>query len=300
MTSSLTLPPSAVTTLPLSRQRTARPWRNPLLKSHSVLPGFNLSLGIAVLYLGLIVLIPLAAVFFSSAQLGWEAFWNIATDAQVVASYKLTFGASFLAALANAATGLLVAWVLVRYEFPGRRLLDAMVDLPFALPTAVAGIALTTLYAPNGWIGSLLPFKVSYTPLGGWVALTFIGLPFVVRTVQPVLQDLPREQEEAAALLGASRWQTFRHVLLPTLLPALLTGFALAFARALGEYGSVIFIAGNIPFETEITSLLIIGKVEQQDIAGASAIAVVMLVTAFVLLLILNLLQAWQRRRLPA
>ena len=300
MTSSLTLPPSAVTTLPLSRQRTARPWRNPLLKSHSVLPGFNLSLGIAVLYLGLIVLIPLAAVFFSSAQLGWEAFWNIATDAQVVASYKLTFGASFLAALANAVTGLLVAWVLVRYEFPGRRLLDAMVDLPFALPTAVAGIALTTLYAPNGWIGSLLPFKVSYTPLGVWVALTFIGLPFVVRTVQPVLQDLPREQEEAAALLGASRWQTFRHVLLPTLLPALLTGFALAFARALGEYGSVIFIAGNIPFETEITSLLIIGKVEQQDIAGASAIAVVMLVTAFVLLLILNLLQAWQRRRLPA
>ncbi|MFM2325630.1 MAG: sulfate transporter permease subunit CysT [Pseudomonadota bacterium] len=300
MTSSLTLPPSAVTTPPLSRQRTARPWRNPLLKSHSVLPGFNLSLGIAVLYLGLIVLIPLAAVFFSSAQLGWEAFWNIATDAQVVASYKLTFGASFLAALANAATGLLVAWVLVRYEFPGRRLLDAMVDLPFALPTAVAGIALTTLYAPNGWIGSLLPFKVSYTPLGVWVALTFIGLPFVVRTVQPVLQDLPREQEEAAALLGASRWQTFRHVLLPTLLPALLTGFALAFARALGEYGSVIFIAGNIPFETEITSLLIIGKVEQQDIAGASAIAVVMLVTAFVLLLILNLLQAWQRRRLPA
>ena len=300
MTSSLTLPPSAVTTPPLSRQRTARPWRNPLLKSHSVLPGFNLSLGIAVLYLGLIVLIPLAAVFFSSAQLGWEAFWNIATDAQVVASYKLTFGASFLAALANAATGLLVAWVLVRYEFPGRRLLDAMVDLPFALPTAVAGIALTTLYAPNGWIGSLLPFKVSYTPLGVWVALTFIGLPFVVRTVQPVLQDLPREQEEAAALLGASRWQTFRHVLLPTLLPALLTGFALAFARALGEYGSVIFIAGNIPFQTEITSLLIIGKVEQQDTAGAAAIAVVMLVTAFVLLLILNLLQAWQRRRLPA
>ena len=300
MTSSLTLPPSAVTTPPLSRQRTARPWRNPLLKSHSVLPGFNLSLGIAVLYLGLIVLIPLAAVFFSSAQLGWEAFWNIATDAQVVASYKLTFGASFLAALANAVTGLLVAWVLVRYEFPGRRLLDAMVDLPFALPTAVAGIALTTLYAPNGWIGSLLPFKVSYTPLGVWVALTFIGLPFVVRTVQPVLQDLPREQEEAAALLGASRWQTFRDVLLPTLLPALLTGFALAFARALGEYGSVIFIAGNIPFQTEITSLLIIGKVEQQDTAGAAAIAVVMLVTAFVLLLILNLLQAWQRRRLPA
>ena len=300
MTSSLTLPPSAVTTPPLSRQRTARPWRNPLLKSHSVLPGFNLSLGIAVLYLGLIVLIPLAAVFFSSAQLGWEAFWSVATDAQVVASYKLTFGASFLAALANAAAGLLVAWVLVRYEFPGRRLLDAMVDLPFALPTAVAGIALTTLYAPNGWIGSLLPFKVSYTPLGVWVALTFIGLPFVVRTVQPVLQDLPREQEEAAALLGASRWQTFRHVLLPTLLPALLTGFALAFARALGEYGSVIFIAGNIPFQTEITSLLIIGKVEQQDTAGAAAIAVVMLVTAFVLLLILNLLQAWQRRRLPA
>ena len=274
MTSSLTLPPSAVTTPPLSRQRTARPWRNPLLKSHSVLPGFNLSLGIAVLYLGLIVLIPLAAVFFSSAQLGWEAFWNIATDAQVVASYKLTFGASFLAALANAATGLLVAWVLVRYEFPGRRLLDAMVDLPFALPTAVAGIALTTLYATNGWIGSLLPFKVSYTPLGVWVALTFIGLPFVVRTLQPVLKESERELEEAAASLGANRLQTFIRIIWPSLVPALLTGFALAFSRAIGEYGSVIFIAGNLPMVSEITPLLIVSKLEQYDYNGAAAVAV--------------------------
>ena len=267
---------------------------------HSVLPGFGLGLGYGLFWLSLIVLLPLAALVMKLGDLGWAGFATAVFNPRVLSALGLSFGASALAALINAVMGFLVAWVLVRYPFPGKRLVDALVDLPFALPTAVAGIALTTLYAPNGWIGSLLPFKVSYTPLGVWVALTFIGLPFVVRTVQPVLQDLPREQEEAAALLGASRWQTFRHVLLPTLLPALLTGFALAFARALGEYGSVIFIAGNIPFQTEITSLLIIGKVEQQDTAGAAAIAVVMLVTAFVLLLILNLLQAWQRRRLPA
>ncbi|WP_374492908.1 sulfate ABC transporter permease subunit CysT [Brachymonas sp.] len=275
--------------------------RPPLLLRHrSVLPGFHLSLGVALLYMGLIVLLPLAAVFATSSQLGWERFVSIATGAQVVASYRLTFGASLMAALLNTAMGLLVAWVVERYRFPGRRFVDAMVDLPFALPTAVAGVALTGLYAPNGWIGRWLPFQVAYTPLGVMLALTFIGLPFVVRTVQPVLQDLHREQEEAAAMLGASRWQTFRRVLLPTLTPALLTGFALAFARALGEYGSVIFIAGNIPFKTEITSLLIIAKVEQQDAAGASAIAVVMLLAAFIMLLAINLLQAWQRKRRSA
>lgn len=275
--------------------------RPPLLLRHrSVLPGFHLSLGVALLYMGLIVLLPLAAVFATSSQLGWERFVSIATGAQVVASYRLTFGASLVAALLNTAMGLLVAWVVERYRFPGRRFVDAMVDLPFALPTAVAGVALTGLYAPNGWIGRWLPFQVAYTPLGVMLALTFIGLPFVVRTVQPVLQDLHREQEEAAAMLGASRWQTFRRVLLPTLTPALLTGFALAFARALGEYGSVIFIAGNIPFKTEITSLRIIAKVEQQDAAGASAIAVVMLLAAFIMLLAINLLQAWQRKRRSA
>lgn len=275
----------------------ARPWRNPLLRSHSVLPGFNMALGVSVLYLSLLVLIPLAAVLLTAGTLGWSEFVSIATDPQVVASYKLTFGTSLAAAVLNAVFGLLVAWVLVRYEFAGRRLVDAMVDLPFALPTAVAGIALTGLYAENGWIGSLLPFKVSFTPLGVLVALTFIGLPFVVRTVQPVLQDLHREQEEAAAMLGASRWQTFRYVVLPTLTPALLTGFSLALARALGEFGSVIFIAGNIPFETEITSVLIIAKIEQQDTPGASVIAVVMLAAAFVMLLAINLLQAWKQRQ---
>ncbi len=256
-----------------------------------------MALGVSVLYLSLLVLIPLAAVLLTAGTLGWSEFLAIATDPQVVASYKLTFGTSLAAAVINAMFGLLVAWVLVRYDFAGRRLLDAMVDLPFALPTAVAGIALTGLYAGNGLIGSLLPFKVSFTPLGVLVALTFIGLPFVVRTVQPVLQDLHREQEEAAAMLGASRWQTFRYVLLPTLTPALLTGFSLALARALGEFGSVIFIAGNIPFETEITSVLIIAKIEQQDAAGASVIAVVMLAAAFVMLLAINLLQAWKQRQ---
>jgi sulfate transport system permease protein len=268
-----------------------------LLRRHSVLPGFNLALGFAVLYLSFIVLVPLSAVFLKTFTVSWDTFWATISSPRVVASYKLTFGASLLAALVNAVFGLLVALVLVRYRFPGRRLVDALVDLPFALPTAVAGIALTTLYAQNGWIGRWLPFKVSYTPSGIFIALLFIGLPFVVRTVQPVLEDLQRELEEAAATLGASRLQTFQYVILPALTPALLTGFALAFARALGEYGSVIFIAGNMPMVSEITSLLIITKLEQYDYAGATSIAVVMLVTAFALLLSINLLQAWARKR---
>ncbi len=273
------------------------PARSFLLRRHSVLPGFNLALGFALLYLCFIVLIPLSAVFLKTFTVSWSTFWATVSSPRVVASYRLTFGAAFLAALVNAVFGLLVAWVLVRYRFPARRLVDALVDLPFALPTAVAGIALTTLYAQNGWIGKWLPFKVSYTPLGVFVALTFIGLPFVVRTVQPVLEDLQKELEEAAATLGATRLQTFQLVIFPALMPALLTGFALAFARALGEYGSVIFIAGNMPMISEITSLLIITKLEQYDYAGATAIAVVMLVTAFALLLAINLLQAWARKR---
>ncbi|HEY8972757.1 MAG TPA: sulfate ABC transporter permease subunit CysT [Burkholderiaceae bacterium] len=268
-----------------------------LLRRHSVLPGFNLSLGFALLYLCFIVLVPLSAVFLKTFTVSWGTFVATVTSPRVVASYRLTFGASLLAALVNGAFGLLVAWVLVRYRFAGKRIVDALVDLPFALPTAVAGIALTTLYASNGWIGRWLPFKVAYTPLGVFVALTFIGLPFVVRTVQPVLEDLQRELEEAAATLGASRLQTFAYVIFPALMPALLTGFALAFARALGEYGSVIFIAGNMPMVSEITSLLIITKLEQYDYTGATAIAVVMLVAAFALLLLINLLQAWARKR---
>jgi sulfate transport system permease protein len=268
-----------------------------LLKRHTVLPGFDLALGFALLYTSLIVLIPLSAAFLKTFTLTWQQFLEATTTPRVVASYRLTFGASFLAALLNAFFGLIVAWVLVRYQFPGKRLIDALVDLPFALPTAVAGIALTAIYAQNGLIGQWLPFKVSYTPLGVWVALVFIGLPFVVRTLQPVLEDVNREFEEAAATLGASRWQTFTRVIFPILMPALLTGFALAFARALGEYGSVIFIAGNMPMISEITPLLIITKLEQYDYAGATAIAVVMLVAAFVLLLVINLLQAWARKR---
>ncbi|MFM2330043.1 MAG: hypothetical protein RLZZ494_2146 [Pseudomonadota bacterium] len=268
-----------------------------LLRRPSVLPGFDLALGLAVFYLCLIVLIPLSAVFLKTFTLSWDGFVEAAFSPRVLASYRLTFGASLAAALLNGVCGLLVAWVLVRYTFPFKRIIDALVDLPFALPTAVAGIALTALYAPNGWIGAWLPFKVAFTPLGVFVALTFIGLPFVVRTVQPILEDLQHELEEAAATLGASRWQTFRFVILPTLMPALLTGFALAFARALGEYGSVIFIAGNMPMVSEITPLLIITKLEQYDYAGATAIAVVMLLIAFTLLLAINLLQAWARRR---
>ena len=272
-------------------------FRRTLLKQHSVLPGFDLALGFTLLYLSFIVLIPLSAVFLKTFTMTWPAFWDTVTSPRVLASYRLTFGASFAAALLNAFFGLIVAWVLVRYEFPARRFIDALVDLPFALPTAVAGIALTALYSQNGWVGQHLPFKVSFTPIGVFVALTFIGLPFVVRTLQPVLEELHQELEEAAATLGANRWQTFRHVLFPLLSPALLTGFALAFSRALGEYGSVIFIAGNMPMVSEITPLLIITKLEQYDYAGATAIAVVMLVAAFVLLLAINGLQAWTRRR---
>ena len=271
--------------------------RRTLLKQHSVLPGFDLALGFTLLYLSFIVLIPLSAAFLKTFTMTWPAFWATVTSPRLLASYQLSFGASLAAALLNAGFGLVVAWVLVRYEFPGRRFVDALVDLPFALPTAVAGIALTALYAQNGWIGQWLPVKVSFTPLGVLVALTFIGLPFVVRTLQPVLEDLQLDVEEAAATLGAGRWLTFRHVVFPALAPALLTGFALAFARALGEYGSVIFIAGNLPMVSEITPLLIITKLEQHDIAGATAIAVVMLVTAFVLLLAINGLQAWTRQR---
>ncbi|HEX7811936.1 MAG TPA: sulfate ABC transporter permease subunit CysT [Burkholderiales bacterium] len=269
-------------------------------RQHSVLPGFNLALGFTLLYLSLIVLIPLSAAFIRTASLSWPEFWTTVTTPRVLASYRLTFGASLAAALVNAVFGLLVAWVLVRYRFPGKKLIDALVDLPFALPTAVAGIALTALYAGNGWIGRFfepLGIKIAFTPLGVFVALTFIGLPFVVRTVQPVLEDVESELEEAAATLGASRLQTFAKVILPTIFPALLTGFALAFARAVGEYGSVIFIAGNMPMISEITPLLIITKLEQYDYTGATALAVVMLVISFVMLLIINLLQWWSRRR---
>ena len=268
-----------------------------LLKKHTVLPGFDLALGFTLLYLSFIVLIPLSAAFLKTATMTWPAFWDAVTSPRVLASYRLTFGASLVGALLNAFFGLIVAWVLVRYQFPFKRLVDALVDLPFALPTAVAGIALTALYAQNGWIGQWLPFKVSYTPLGVFVALTFIGLPFVVRTLQPVLEDMQKEIEEAAATLGANRWQTFTKVIFPILMPALITGFALAFARALGEYGSVIFIAGNMPLVSEITPQLLITKLEQYDDPGATAIAVVMLVSSFVLLLAINGLQAWTRAR---
>lgn len=265
-----------------------------------VLPGFGLSLGYTLVYLSLMVLIPLAAVFAKSASLSWEQFWNIVSAPRVVATYKLSFGAALLAAAINCVFGLMLAWSLVRYSFPGKKIIDALVDLPFALPTAVAGIALTALYAGNGWVGSLLEplgIKVAFTPLGVLVALIFIGVPFVVRTVQPILEDLETELEEAASSLGASRWVTFVRIILPTISPALLTGFALAFARAVGEYGSVIFIAGNLPMVSEITPLMIITRLEQYDYAGATAIAAVMLVFSFVLLLIINGLQAWTARR---
>lgn len=269
-------------------------------KSKRIIPGFGLTLGYTILYLSLVVLIPLSALFYKSSALGWEHFWNSVTDVRVFASYKLSFLTSFFAASVNMIFGLLVAWVLVRYRFPGRRLIDALVDLPFALPTAVAGISLTAIYSQNGWIGRWLEphgIKVAFTPLGIFVALTFIGLPFVVRTVQPVLQDISQDVEEAAASLGANRFQIFTHILLPYLWPSLLTGFALAFARAIGEYGSVVFISGNMPMYTEITPLLIITKLEQYDVAGATAIACVMLIFSFFLLLIINLLQWWSRSR---
>jgi sulfate transport system permease protein len=265
-----------------------------------VLPGFSLTLGFTLLYLSLIVLVPLAAVFLKTATMTPEAFWHAVSAPRVVASYRLSFGASLAAAVVNAVFGLMLAWVLVRYSFPGKRLVDALVDLPFALPTAVAGIALTALYAPNGWLGKYLEpagIKIAFAPPGVMVALIFIGLPFVVRTVQPVLEDLDTEIEEAAASLGAHRWQTFRHVILPVVGPALTTGFALAFARAVGEYGSVIFIAGNLPMVSEIAPLIIVTKLEQYDYAGATAIALVMLAASFVLLLAINALQAWTARR---
>jgi len=274
-----------------------RPSAPPRLR---VLPGFRLTLGYTLAYLSLLVLIPLAAVFLKTAELSLAEFWNVVTAPRVVASYKLSFGMSLLAAAINAVFGLMLAWALVRYSFPGKKLIDALVDLPFALPTAVAGISLTALYAKNGWIGQFLEplgIQVAFKPLGVLVALVFIGLPFVVRTVQPILEDLDTELEEAATSLGAQRWQAFRHVILPIVFPALLTGFALAFARAVGEYGSVIFIAGNLPMVSEITPLMIITKLEQYDYTGATAIATVMLILSFTLLLIINGLQAWTAKR---
>ena len=264
------------------------------------MPGFGLSLGITLTWLSLIVLIPLSAVFLKSAGDGWEAFWQAAGSDRALAAYRLSFGGALLAAAINLVFGLLVAWVLVRYEFPGKRLFGALIDLPFALPTAVAGIALTAIYAENGPIGSVfsgLGLPIAYRPAGVIVALVFIGLPFVVRTVEPVLAHASKEVEEAAITLGASRLQTFTRVILPTIAPALATGFALAFARGAGEYGSVIFIAGNMPYVSEIAPLLIITQLEEYDYTGATAIAVVMLVLSFVMLLVLNLLQVWQRRR---
>ncbi|MDP3088776.1 MAG: sulfate ABC transporter permease subunit CysT [Methylotenera sp.] len=274
-----------------------------MAKQKNVLPGFNLSLGYTLLYLSLIVLIPLSAAFIKTTELTFDEFWTVVTAPRVMASYRLTFGASLLGASINAVFGLLTAWVLVRYTFPGKKIIDALVDLPFALPTAVAGIALTAVYAGNGWIGSWLEphgIKVAFTPLGVIIALTFIGLPFVVRTVQPVLEDLEAETEEAAASLGASRWQTFSKVIMPSIWPALLTGFALAFARAIGEYGSVIFIAGNVPFVSEITPLIIITKLEQYEYASATAVAVVMLIISFLLLFSINGLQWWMNRNATA
>jgi sulfate transport system permease protein len=270
-------------------------------KGPAVLPGFGLTLGFTLLYLSLLVLIPLAGLPIRSASMGWDAFWQAVANPRVVASYQLTLTTSFVAACVNGIFGLVVAWVLVRYGFPGKRFVDAAIDLPFALPTAVAGITLTTLYAPNGWLGrplSALGIPVAFTPTGITVALVFIGMPFVIRTLQPVMQDLDLELEEAAASLGASRWHVIRRVILPYLLPAWLTGVALAFARAIGEYGSVVFISGNMPMRTEITPLLIVTKLEQYDYAGATAVALVLLVMSFMLLFTINLLQAWSERRI--
>jgi sulfate transport system permease protein len=270
------------------------------LKQHSVLPGFGITMGFTLFYLGVILLLPIAGLLLYTAQMSWEDFWRAVSARQVVASYKLSFGASLIAASINLVFGALVAWVLVRYRFAGKRIIDALVDLPFAMPTAVAGIALVTLYASTGWVGQYLDvfgIRVAYTQLGVVVALTYIGLPFVVRTVQPVLEDLDKEVEEASAIMGASRLTTIRRVIVPALLPALMAGFALAFARAVGEYGSVIFISGNLPFRTEITPLLIVAKAEQYDYQGAAAIGTVMLLTAFVLLLLINGLQWWAARR---
>lgn len=270
------------------------------LKRPSVVPGFGITLGFSLFYLGLVVLLPLAVLLVSASKIGWSGLIDVATDSRVLASLKISFGISFLSACVASVFGLLVAWVLTRYSFPGHRIIDAVVDLPFALPTAVAGIALAALYAPNGWIGSLLaPFgiKIAYTPIGIFIALVFIGLPFAVRTVEPLIAEIDREQEEASATLGASRARTLRLVLLPPLLPAILTGFALAFARAVGEYGSVIFIAGNLPYVSEIAPLLIVIKLSEFDYTGASVIAALMLVVSFLALLFINFVQAWSRRR---
>jgi sulfate transport system permease protein len=269
-------------------------------KQASVIPGFGLTLGYTVFYLSLIVLLPISALFLKTATLGWGEFWAIVSSPRVVASYRLTFGASLVGALINAFFGFIVAWTLVRYSFPGKKIIDALVDLPFALPTAVSGIALTAIYAPTGWVGRYLEplgIKAAFTPLGVTIALTFIGLPFVVRTLQPALEELDPATEEAARSLGATRMQTFLRVILPAVFPALLTGFALSFARALGEYGSVVFISGNMPMFTEITPLLIIAKLEQYDYAGATAIATVMLVASFAILLLINFLQWWSSHR---
>ncbi len=278
------------------------PW---MIRRRSALPGFGLTMGYSVFYLSLIVLIPLSGLFIKTAQLTWPQFWETVTNERVIASYKLTFGASLAGAVINAIFGLVVAWTLVRYPFPGHKIIDALVDLPFAMPTAVSGIALTTIYADNGWIGRWLEplgIKAAYSWLGVTIALTFIGLPFVVRTLQPAIEELDREVEEAASSLGAKWWQVLFRVVLPSLLPPLLTGFAMSFARALGEYGSVVFIAGNMPYKTEITSLLIITKLEEYDYAGATAIAVVMLLVSFAMLLSINMLQwwAWHRQRAGA
>jgi sulfate transport system permease protein len=291
--SSAALPAAVVPALRLGAKRAPK----------RVLPGFRLTLGYTVFYLSLIVLIPIAALFFKTFTLTWDEFWMAVTSPRVLASYRLTFGASLIAALVNLVFGLLLAWVLVRYRFPGKKFIDALVDLPFALPTAVAGISLTALLAGNGWIGQYLEplgIKLAFTPAGVVIALIFVGLPFVVRTVQPVLEDAEKELEEAATSLGATRLQIFTKVILPHIAPALLTGFAMAFARAIGEYGSVIFIAGNMPMISEITPLIIIGKLEQYDVAGATAVAVVMLLISFVLLLVINALQTWQRRNTGA
>ncbi|RWK53826.1 sulfate ABC transporter permease subunit CysT [Mesorhizobium sp.] len=272
-------------------------WR---FRQPSVIPGFGLTLGFSLAYLTLIILIPLSGLIWRSAALGWADFWAIATDRRTINALEISFGTAFIAAMVNVIFGTIVAWVLVRYSFPGRRIVDAMVDLPFALPTAVAGIALTTLYAPNGWLGSLLAplgIKVAYTPLGIVIALIFIGLPFVVRTVQPIMEEIDKEVEEVAATLGANRFQTIARVLLPGLAPAIVTGFALAFARGVGEYGSVIFIAGNLPYKSEIAPLLIVIRLEEYNYAAATAIAAIMLALSFVMLLVINLVQTWSRKR---
>ncbi|WP_075292739.1 sulfate ABC transporter permease subunit CysT [Pararhizobium arenae] len=276
---------------------TARRWQ---FRQPSVIPGFGLALGVTLSWLFLIVLIPLSGLVWRTSALGWPAFWSLATDERTVNALRISFGTAFAAAAVNVVFGVILAWVLVRYKFPGKRIIDAVVDLPFALPTAVAGIALTAIYAPNGWIGSLLAplgIKVAFTPLGIVIALVFVGLPFVVRTVQPIMEEIDKEVEEAAATLGATRFQTISRVLLPGLAPAVLTGFALAFARGVGEYGSVIFIAGNLPYVSEIAPLLIVIRLEEFNYPAATAIAAVMLIISFAMLLIINLIQAWSRRR---